>query len=461
MSGRFIGRIRRPVCAAILPLFLCLYAAAGVETLPDTPPAATPTAPLTLGMCRDIALGNQPAIAAAQASVAAAVDRAKALDNLHGVASLARDLPIRRKQSALGIVIARGGLAQTEAETLYGVTFSYLSAVYANQQMDLAVQIRGNLNDLHKLVNEPFVKPESTDQKALNHSQLLLKDEHHNAVNSYVATLEGRLEEAEKGERRALAALREAMGVGCDYPLAALPRMLPCPKVETNKESFIALALERRGEMVQAVNAVQVVCLEVEAQGLSCRSLSRTFASGSDIHARPVPVGNYDGRSYRPSAVALEMPTSLVGSRNDRQTQARDYLHRAEAIAAKTRNLIALSVDDAYLRWAEKSSEAAKLEKAYKEHSQFSRKLLEETKRSISNEKNRLPLSPYPNMDDLMHANLLTTRLLLEWKEAHYQALLALVALEQATGGGFVVDFDAAPPCPPIDPPIQRDKPVP
>jgi hypothetical protein len=58
-------------------------------------------------------------------------------------------------------------------------------------------------------------------------------------------------------------------------------------------------------------------------------------------------------------------------------------------------------------------------------------------------------------MDDLLHANVVTTRMLLEWKEAHYQALLALAALEHATGGGFAVDFDATPPCPPEDPPIR------
>ncbi len=70
-------------------------------------------------------------------------------------------------------------------------------------------------------------------------------------------------------------------------------------------------------------------------------------------------------------------------------------------------------------------------------------------------EKQRQQTPPYPNMDDLLHANVLTTRLLLEWKEAQYQALSALAALEYATGGGFAVDFDAAPECPPVTPSIR------
>lgn len=424
------------------------------DTLPD--------APLTLRMCREIALGNQPAIAAAQASLAAAVDRANALEHLRGLAGLAREMPVRRKQAALGITIARGGLVQAETEAMYGVAFSYLSAVYARQQMDLADQIHGNLEDLQKLVDDALQPVPG--KKPPTHPTVIAK-EHRNVVNSYLATLQGRRAEAVQGEQRALAALREAMGVGCEHPLPSLPRVLPCPKIECNgepaasvagwKQELIALALARRGEIVQTANAVDVVCLEIEAQGLSCRSVSRTFAAGSDIHSRPVPAGLYDGRTYRPAALAPEMPTTLVGSRADRQKMARDYLQRAQALDAKTRQLIALTVEDAYLLWREKSAEADKLEKAYREHWQYSHKLHEETKFASDAERQRQPTPPYPNMDDLLHANLVTTRLLLEWKEAHYRALLALIALEQATGGGFAVDFDAAPACPPVTPPIR------
>jgi hypothetical protein len=456
----------RRVVAGVLPLLLWIAPASRADSLPEATAAEKTDARLTLRMCREIALANQPAIAAAQATLAAAIDRANALEHLHGLASLSRELPVRKQQAALGITIARGGLAQIEAETLYGVTFSYLAAVYANQQMDLAGQIRDNLNGLQALVNDAI--PVEPGKKEVSRSRMVLK-EHRNAVNAYLATLDGRSEQAQQGVQRALAALREAMGVGWDCPLLPLPRMLPCPEIEANKEELIALALARRGEIVQTTNAVDVVCLEIEAQGLSCRSLSRTFAAGSDIHARPVPHGVYDSGTYRPGAVAPEMPTTLVGSRGDRQTQARDYLQRAQAVDAKTRRLIALAVEDAHLRWREKKAEADKLERAYQEHWKLSDKLRFETRYAIDMEKEaqKQPtekdkrreavqdLPPYPNMDDLLHASVLTTRLLLEWKEAQYQALLALAALEHATGGGFAVDFDATPPCPPVTPPIR------
>jgi hypothetical protein len=440
------------VLVGVLPLLLWIAPAGHADSLPEAASAQPTNAPFTLRTCREIALANQPSIAAAQATLSAAIDRANALENLHGLASLSRELPVRKQQAALGITIARGGLAQAQAETLYGVTFSYLAAVYANQQMDLADQIRGNLDDLQKLVDDA-IRAEP-GKKAAAHPTVVLK-EHTNVVNAYLATLDGRREQAQQGAQRALAALREAMGVGCNYALPPLPRVLPCPQIEASKEELIALALARRGEIVQTANAVDVVCLEIQAQGLSCRSLSRTFAAGSDIHARPVPHGVYDGGNYRPGALAPEMPTTLVGSRGDRQTQARDYLQRAQAVDAKTRQLIALTVEDAYLRWREKTAEANKLEKAYQEHWQFSSKLRNEIKYPIDMEKQRQPTPPYPNMDDLLHASVLTTRLLLEWKEAQYQALLALAALEHATGGGFAVDFDAVPACPPVTPPIR------
>jgi outer membrane protein TolC len=439
-----------------LSLILCVVAYASgslsaVAYASDSLEAA-PKATLTLRMCRELALANQPAIAAAQATLAAAIDRANALDRLRGLASLSRDLPVRRKQAARGVVIAQAALAQTEAETLYGVTFCYLSAVYANQQMKLAKEIHQNLEVLQKLVDDSLQA--APGKKAVSHPRVVLK-EHRNVVNAYLATLQGRLQEAQQGEQRALAALREAMGVDYNYPLAPLPDALPCPKVELNKEELIALALARRGEIVQTANAVDVICLEVAAQGRTRRQLARTFAAGSDIHSRPTPTGVYESRNYRPGALALEMPTTLVGSRGDRQTQARDYLQRAQAVDAKTRQLITLTVEDAYLRWREKSEQAEKLQQAYQEHWQLSNKLREEIKYPIDMEKQRQPVPPYPNMDDLLHANVVTTRLVLEWQEAHYQALLALAALEHATGGGFAVDFDAAPTCPPVTPPIR------
>src|SRR5262245_32075157 len=65
-----------------------------------------------LAACRRIALANNPSVAAARASLSAAVVRSQSLDRLHVPTFLARDLPIRRKQSQLGITIQQGMLTQ-------------------------------------------------------------------------------------------------------------------------------------------------------------------------------------------------------------------------------------------------------------------------------------------------------------------------------------------------------------
>jgi outer membrane protein TolC len=98
-------------------------------------------------------------------------------------------------------------------------------------------------------------------------------------------------------------------------------------------------------------------------------------------------------------------------------------------------------VEDLYRRWLDKSAKAEQLRAAYLQSRKFSEKV-----KSSFNKQER---GTYPNIDEVINAGLVTTRLQLEWKEAHYQSLQALAALERATAGGFQVDFDAAPACEP------------
>jgi len=75
-----------------LSLILCVVAYASgslsaVAYASDSLEAA-PKATLTLRMCRELALANQPAIAAAQATLEAAIDRANPRDCLRGQGQL-------------------------------------------------------------------------------------------------------------------------------------------------------------------------------------------------------------------------------------------------------------------------------------------------------------------------------------------------------------------------------------
>ncbi len=102
--------------------------------------------------------------------------------------------------------------------------------------------------------------------------------------------------------------------------------------------------------MIQSASAVRVTELEVDAQGTSLALTMRTFAAGSDVHAREIPQG-VSNKEYRPSAIGLDMPTLLAGHRHDRMERARAFQARAAAVAEKTTNLIRLETEAAFLKW--------------------------------------------------------------------------------------------------------------
>jgi outer membrane protein TolC len=389
------------------------------------PSPAGPSAPLTIAACRQIALEHQPAVAAARASLSAAIARSQALDQLHVPGLVSRDLPIRRQQAALGVTVAEGGVRHAESDAVYAVTYTYLAALYAVAQHKVALDARQRLEDLRVVAKE--ARQERKD----------VFDEHQDLINSYLHVVDGRDEETLEGRQRALAGLREALGVGPEFEINLPARSLPCPKVEPKMEVIRALAVERRGELLQATTAEQITSLEIDAQHAISLPTGRTFAAGSDIHAQPLRTGSY-GQEYSPAAVGLEMPTTLAGSKHARMEQAGHYHDRAVAVADKTRQLIALEAEDAFLRWQEKSAKARKLRKAVVESQKFSDRLRAKfDTKQIS----------YPTLNDVLHAGVITTRLDIEALEAQFQSLVALAVLERVTAGGFCVDFDA--PCEP------------
>jgi hypothetical protein len=398
------------------------------------PPAAVNgevAATLSLMTCRQLALEHQPAIRAAQSSLAAAIDRGAALDKLHSF--LARDLPVRRQQAGLGVTIARAGVLAAEGDAIYGITYSHLAAVYAAELLKVADDAKKSLNDLVVLYNDALRKgarkdifvtvPETKDKPR--------EGGHKDEIDAYLAVVAARRQQVVEGRERALAALREALG---DLDLAGkLPSMLPVVSASVERAQVVALAVGRRGELVQATTLAQVVALEVDAQAATHLPSARTFASGSDIHVRPVPTGSY-GLDYVPGSIAPEMPTQLVGCKADRIQQARDYAARADAVAAKTHNLIVLEAENAYRRWREKATEAANLEKAQVDADYFARRLRE--KFDLEREK-------YPHLDSVLQAGLTASRLRVDAVEARFQALVALAMLERVTAGGLCIDFDA------------------
>ncbi len=383
------------------------------EPLPA--PAARP-AKLDLDGCMQLAMEHQPALHAAQASLAAAYSGSRGVNDIMFGRLLSPDLPIRRQQACLGINIAAAGLANAEWETRYAVRRTFYSVQYARQQLGVAGDALDKIESAYKRgeklvgAGDPNIKVTNIDLKVLE-------------VNKeFVRTKRA---EAEVGIQKALAGLREAIGIGPDYPLDVAVAPLP-PLVDSlNKEELISQALANRAELQQALTAQEVTSLEISAQRrLFFRQQTKTFASGSDIHAKPIPTGVANGE-YRPGAIGPEMPVFLYGPRRDRIDRAADFNDRAGAVVEKTENLIALEVEATYLKWLEASQNVRNLAKTPK--------MARDVGTDVQNRFN----DGKATAEEYLRARTLEDQARALYNQALFEHAVALAGLERVTAGGY------------------------
>jgi outer membrane protein TolC len=439
LRARFVGALAAPALVAwpclaaqpprepILDLPQVEKTSEQPSSFPSAPPLAELVRPLDLAACQAIAAQQQPAIRAAQASLEAALVRARGLDHLRIPTLLARDLPTRRKQAAIGISVAEAGVHTAANNTRFAVTWCYLAALYANEQETV---LRGTLADLEELrkATVPFVTGKGEDKDVDAPRYLAM-------IDTYRGVVRARIEEAVQGRERALSGLREALGLPCGTPIVLSRRTLFDLAPPIDLKQSVALGLARRPELIQATYGVEVSNLEVCAQGARHFPSVPTFASGSDIHAQPLPAGVYDNE-YKPGAIGPEMPATMNGPRADRVEQARVLAGRADLVTEKVRNLIVLEVEQAYLRW----SEAARQLPLYREASQHAQTRLEEA-RKVFRPGGRARV----NTEQYLGIAEQATRVRLAVNESRYHLLLALARLERATAQGCVAGFESAP----------------
>jgi outer membrane protein TolC len=370
---------------------------------------------LTLSQALSLALENQPNIAAARASLASAESGRAALYNLRLIGRISREIPIRRDQASLGVGAASAALERTEIETIYSVTRLYYSVLYAREQKKVTDDVAKNLETTLDTAKN-LVKGGSRDVTTSTVDKITV----------YLRLAQTRQSEANRGIKRATAALREAIGLGPECHIRIVPASLDVTGSNPDLNEIVRLALARRGEIGQASALSEITCLEIDAQRSKLFGLKvPTFAAGADIHSQPVPTGEADGE-YKPGALAPEMPTLLAGHRRDRAARASDLYARSTAVVDKTRNLIALDAEDAFYRWEEF---AARVE-ATREAAEKSAKLADDTRKDFGAGQKVKP-------EDVLTNEVLAAQARAQYNEARYQLILSLAGLERATGGGF------------------------
>ncbi len=378
--------------------------------------AVAPTTRLTLSLteCLQTARARQPRIAVELASLAAAQDAERALNNLHMPANLDPQVPIRRRQSSLGVAAAAAGVEEAQRQTAYAVIRTYVTVIFAREQERVA----------HGVV-ERLTATRDAAQRALDAGDRDVSSTEIQKTTVYLRLAETRQIQAVQGVTRALAALREGMGFGPETSIDIPSASLPEPVVRVDRNEVLNAALTRRGELAQARLFAQVVCLEIDAQSTSIAQRMPTFAAGSDVHSVVVPQGS-NATDYRPGAVAPLMPTLLVGSRSERVKHAEALRIRAESAAESTRNLIGLEVDDAYLRWEEASEQARKAKEAADEGDKMAESLRKNFTAGLK-----------VKVEEVVTSRVLASQARSEYNEFLFKQIIALADLERVSAGGF------------------------
>ncbi len=424
---RFQGGFPVRVVARLAPAFLLCLTASLTTAQPTAsaempvfsqtgPQPALPVSSQTLDLatCIHLALERQPRIAAQQATLTASEDGREAVEKLRFPATLDPEIPVRRRQACLGVTAAAAGLEQDQRDAAYAVARTYFTVIYAREQERIA---RG--------VVDRIGATRDAAQRALDAGAADITSADVNRATVYQRLAETRRIQATSGVKRALAALKEAIGLEPECWLDVPPGRLPEPDVRPNRDEVVAAAVARRGEMIQAGVFAQVVCLEIDAQGTSVLQRMQTFAAGTDIHARPVPQGVRNSE-YRPGAVAPEMPGLLAGNRQERVEHARALYARAGAMVATTRNLIVLEADDSFLRWEQASQQAS----AAREAADSGDKLAADQNRDFI-------AGLKVKVDEVVNAHVVAATARSQYNEFLYQQVLALADLERVTAGGF------------------------
>src|SRR5262245_2220603 len=392
---------------------LILLAGVGVASAADGP---AKTGPMSLADCLAVGMDRQPAIAAARASYGAALAGQEGVEGLKFAGILSKELSIRKHQSAWGVNIAAAGVELAEWETRYAVIRTYFTVMYAYQQGNLLDRIIAELVESRKAA-DTFRQEKGAN---VSETDVLMFD-------TQISRLKARRAEAKWGMQKALSALREAMGFTDECPLLVIETPFPDLVEDITCKEVTGFAVNRRGELVQALSAEQLTAYEIEAQRLQrFKPKGQTFGIGSDVHSRPIPQGIANSE-YRPGAIGLEMPMYLIGRRAQRINHAWELHDRAGAVVDKTRGLIILEAEVSFYKWKEAAERVEHLRKARETGEDAATR----AKKRFGDAKGKIPA------DEVMRATTAKEETLSLYIEALYLHALSLAGLERVTSGGL------------------------
>ena len=110
-----------------------------------------------------------------------------------------------------------------------------------------------------------------------------------------------------------------------------------------------------------------------------------------------------------------------------RQARAEDLSARAGAVVDKARGLITLEAEDAYLKWQQNSTNAARARDAADRGDKLAERIREDFK----------TLGEAVDYKEVLEAVVIASQARAQYNEAKFKLIVALASLERITGGGF------------------------
>ena len=388
----------------------------------ESKPVAADVRKLDLGECLAIAIANQPTLRAAHHSLHASRLGYQSLCNIHKFTTiLSPDIPIRRQQARLGVSVAEAEVQKVIHEINYDVTRLYWTYVYAKQQEQTANDVISLLEGVVENSREILKAGVPDPRRKFNQFTIYGLEETVDEVRKKRIT-------AVTGQSLALAAMKEAMGVSQDFAFAPKDTELPVMGGEIDQTAVTELAVTRRPEVAQAAAGLEAFRLEPIAQYERRLTLQvPTLASGSDIHSRPLPQPVRNGE-YRPGAITPEMPTQLVGRRDDRTARASALSARQEALYEKSVALVRLEAVNTYLQYEAASQQLKVTQSRY-----------ENAKTMVDQARLAAVASQDPEL--VFRSEALAGKAQAEYLEAVFEHIKVLASLERVTAGAVRPEF--------------------
>ncbi|HQR08246.1 MAG TPA: TolC family protein [Gemmatales bacterium] len=385
-------------------------------------PASAAELLLTLDDAIAMSMEKQPAIRAARLSYESSISAKKVTDT--PLINLVPEGKIRKQQANAGLNAAAANMQQVEMETKNAVNRTYLSYIFAKEQLKVAKEAVETLQATYKVADQLLKSGES---KNVTQDDL-------DKLDIYVKLAESKVGEATVGMQRAKAALREAIGL--DYNtkfeidngdlkrfFLTAQEYTKSKKIKLCCDTAAEMAVRYRPELAQASVLADVTCLEAQAQSrVYLHFYSRTFAASTDLHSKVLPAMVNNGE-YKPGPVGPEMPAFLNGSHSQRTERAGILYDRSLALTDKVRGLVALEAEEGCARLNRASDSIELQQQAFAK----STALYKKAEKSFRQDQLKT--------DALLTAYALDVKNKSDLNEAYYQFGLTLAYLQRATAG--------------------------